>query len=411
MKQKRKKQYIILGIICLVGLIVGNLNMLLVPYFKHRQELINKAKDVAEKYSQEQSLNIYGHFGMDYLVYDLDGSCIAKEVSGFSDMTFHLDFEKYLRQLDGHEVILRYDWVEITMQSHSRSQFSLVAATPVTTGGSLTGIFFLIRELEAFPHNMLTFVIVWFCIFGILFLFFFILDKKEQELDRLQRTYIAGMNHELKTPITAIKALSETLLDGYVTDPQKQMFYYSTILKEAETLEETVQELLELSRLQSTKALYQKQTVSASEVFGPVLERYSGLCEDIDIRFFAPALDDPLLPKLYTAPSLASRVLDLLLHNAVKFTESGNGQIHVSFNLKKESVVFHVRDNGCGIPADAMPHIFDRFYQAENGHNKSGSGLGLSLVREIIDGLDETVWAESTEGEGTVFSFTLGIKT
>lgn len=410
MKKKRKKRSILLGLFCLVGLAAGIIIMLYYPYCSHKQTLINKAADIAADYSKEQALSINGYFGMSYLVYDPEGNCVDKVVSGFSDMTFVLDTEKYLDALKENEVQLRYEWLEISMQSRSRHQLALVAAVPIKTDGHLTGILFLVRELEEVLNNLLSFTIIWLCAFGLLFLFLFLLAKKEQELDTLQRTYIAAMNHELKTPITAIKALAETLLDGYITDSEKQMFYYSTILKEARTLEDTVQEILELSRLQSTKTLYKKETVNAADIFTPVLERYAMLCEDIDIQFVSPDLKTISLSKLYTAPGLAARILDLLLHNAVKFTESGSGQIQVTYDLKKDCVIFHVRDNGCGICADALPHIFERFYQTEKGRSKNGSGLGLSLVKEMADGLEEKVWAESREGKGSVFSFTVGIK-
>lgn len=407
MKPKKNVHYIILGLIFLLGLMIGIAVMLLLPYLEHKQTLIDKAASEADIYAGKRRLEINGHFGMHYLVYDSDQNCIAKEVSGFPEMTFEIDTEKYFDRLKDRDVILCYDLIGVGMAPASKRQLSLVAAVPVAKDGETIGVFLLIRELVELPHNLLAFILIWSCLFALLFLFFFLFNKKEQELDRLQRTYIAGMNHELKTPITSIKALSETLLDGYITDPQKLMFYYSTILKEARNLEDTVQKLLELSKLQSTKEMYQKQSVSAAETFTDVLKRYSGLCEDMDIQFLKPDLKNTPLPELYTAPELAARILDLLLHNAVKFTKSGTGQIQVSFDVKRDCLVLYVRDNGCGIPADAAAHIFDRFYQVQNSHNKSGSGLGLSLVREITDGLKEKIWVESEEGKGSTFSFTL----
>lgn len=407
MKSKKKSHAIILGVFFLIGLSAGIVIMLLYPYFSHRQILLNKAADITEKYSRNQILDVNGYFGMSYLVYDLDGNCMDKIVSGFPDMAFGLDMEKYLQRLKGREATLCYDYLEISMQSNTRRQLSLVVAMPVKDNERTIGVFFLIRELEEVSHNLITFVFVWCGIFALLFLFFYLLNRKERELDALERTYIASMNHELKTPITSIKALTETLLDGYVTEPEKQLFYYSTILKEAKTLEATVQEILELSRLQSARDIFRKEAVSAADLFTPILNRYQAICEDMDICFEAPALERLTLPELYTAPSLASRTLDLLLHNATKFTANENGTIQVTFEAKRKALLICVRDNGCGISPDALPFIFDRFYQAENARNKNGSGLGLSIVKEILDGLGETVCAESEEGKGSVFSFTI----
>lgn len=410
MKKKKKIPYFVLAVLYLAGLIIGLAIMISVPYFQHRQGLLHISRDSANNYSANQDFGITAHFGMHYLACDLKGNCLKQYISGYPDTIIYIDTAKYQKRLKKQESALYYDYVEMAVESTSKHCLCLVAASPIRTDGNLTGIFFLIRELMDLSSDMIVFLTVWSLIFLLLLGFYYLLAKKEAALEQLERTYIASMNHQLKSPITSIKALSTTLLDGYVTSPEKQLFYYSTILKEANILENTVQEILELSRLQSTKTIFQKETVTTEAAFGSVLERYQILFADIDVLFSAPDFQNELFPKLYTAPHLAARVLELLLHNASKFVREENGKVTVSFTEKKEHIIICVRDNGCGIAPDALPLVFNRFYKEENPHNKTGCGLGLSIVKEIMDGLGESVWAESELGSGSAFSFTISTR-
>lgn len=410
MKKKKKLPYFVITALYLTGMILGLIIMLAVPYFRRRQDLIQIAQDSASAYSREQDFGITAHFGLHYIACDLEGNRLDQYTSGYSDTVIHIDMQKYLNRLKDHGTGLYYDYLKLSMQSRSRNSISLVVVSPIKANGNLSGILFVVRELIDLPNNLIIFFTVWTFIFLLLLFFYHLLAKKDAALEQLQRTYIASMNHELKSPITSIKALSSTLLDGYVTDPQKQLFYYSTILKEANILEDTVQEILELSKLQSTKELFRKEAVTPENAFGTVLNRYEVLFSDIDVHFSAMDFQKSHCPELYTAPALISRVLELLLHNASKFVGEENGQVDVSFEEQKECIVVHVRDNGCGISPDELPLIFNRFYKSENPQNKSGCGLGLSIVKEILDGLEENIWVESKPGNGTVFSFTVSIR-
>jgi signal transduction histidine kinase len=413
MKKKKYRKYVLLGVFYLIGLIAGIMLMLAIPYVRHESILLDMAEHAASSYASEQDFGITADFGISYFAYDLDGNCMDRVISGFHNDIYELHLEEDLEYVKNEKALLHYE--QITLRSSisetTISQLlSLVAIVPIRKDGTVIGGLFLVRGLEDLPGNIHGFIIIWSIVFALLFVFFFILDRQQAKLDEIQRTYIASMNHELKSPITSIKALSETLLDGYINDPEKQFFYYSTILKEADNLETTVLEILELSKLQSTKNLYKKETCSAEAAFGSILERYTSLCEDIDLEFHAPDLTATSLPVLYTVPNLVSRVLDLLLHNAVKFTEAEGGRIDVTFHTERNHLRVDVRDNGVGISPDDLPHIFDRFYQSEKAHNSQGSGLGLSIVREILNGLKETIHVESTPGSGTVFSFTISIR-
>ena len=413
MNKKKKTRYMILGFFYVGGLISDVILMLAIPYMNHKTQLLNMATNAAESYSNNQDFGITHHFGLSYFIYDLEGICTDKYVSGFQDEIYQLNTEYYLNHIQNNDFILRYEQISLLENNTGnivKRLVALIAAVPLKNDNQIIGCLFLVRNLEDFPNNIYGFVIVWSILFLLLFIFYFLLDKKQEKLDEMQRIYIASMNHELKSPITSIKALSETLLDGNITDSKKQFFYYNTILKEANNLETTVLEILELSKLQSTKNLYKKEICSAETAFGPILERYTNICKDIDLAFHAPDPSDSALPNLYTVPELVSRVFDLLLHNAIKFTDPEVGMINVTFHTEKNHLRIDVKDNGIGISSEDLPHIFDRFYQSEKAHNSQGSGLGLSIAKEIINGLKETIQVESTPGNGTMFSFTISTK-
>ncbi|MCD8074786.1 MAG: HAMP domain-containing histidine kinase [Lachnospiraceae bacterium] len=425
----KKVHFTLLFLIYLTGLLLGLILLQAIPYISHKQDLVTFAERAALEYSQDFTLEVDSTFGLSYLVYDSKGNCTDQVSAGFSGSIPDRTIERYMNYLEKNESGLFYTWIQwIDLKSKYHIPV-LIAVAAIRTDNQLSGALLTIRDLPDIPGNLACFVFIWSFAFFLLLLCLRFSAKKEQETEELQRTYIATMNHDLKTPITSIKALTETLLDGYVTDPQKQLYYYSTILKEANQMEETVAEILELSKLQSAKNIYQKEVVSADELFSPILERYKELCEDIDIQFTAPNFRETLLPKLYTAPSLISRVLDLLLHNASKFTESGSGIIEVNISEGKNGITVAVRDNGCGISAEQLPHIFERFYQAKSSTtsdgntpcarstasapgisqeaSRCGSGLGLSIVKEILDGLGETIQVKSQPGKGSVFTFTV----
>lgn len=409
MKKGKKKRFLILGIFYPAGLIAGVIIMLAIPYYDHYDDLITIAQGTADRFTEDGFLSADSQFGLAFLAYDCDGGCLDQITPGQQDSVYSIDIDSYLDRIAKNGVQLFYDWIIITAEKGSRTQLSLVATVPLLQDGTITGCFVLIRDLSL-TYYLITYASIWSVLFLLLFLFLLIVHKMEARLDQWKRSYIAAMNHELKSPIASIKALSETLIDGYNADPEKLLFCHSMILKEAQQLEDTVCEILELSKLQNTKEIYRKRPAAAEEVFFPVLDRYAHLCKDIDLHFSAPNLGAAALPQLYTAPELISRVLDLLLHNATKFTEPETGEITVEFRTKRNCLEVCVRDNGCGISKEALPHIFDRFYHTQVPKNKAGSGLGLSIVREILDGLGEEIFVESTSETGTAFTFTVRTK-
>ncbi len=235
------------------------------------------------------------------------------------------------------------------------------------------------------------------------------------EAERLERTrfeYVANISHELRTPLANMRGLSEGLRDGLVTDEQERMRYYGIIVDEVRRLSRLVNDLLELSGLQSNPAAFEMERVQPTEV---MFELFDLNKQAFSENQQALLLDLPNedLPEIITNEDRLSEVLNIFLDNARKYTPAG-GQItlgaHVVMSDGLETGIrFFVRDNGIGIDEEAQKHIFDRFHQADKSHASKGSGLGLSIAREILLKMNVDIALTSKPGEGSEFSFVLPV--
>ena len=225
--------------------------------------------------------------------------------------------------------------------------------------------------------------------------------------NRMRRDLIANVSHELKTPITSIRAMTEVLHDGILKDHAARHGFCAKIIEETDRLEQLVLDILELSKLQSNRAEFHKTLIYADSLFPPVIDRYMMLCGDLGITLNANDLN--LDAKLYTDSEKIILLLSTLLDNAVKFTGTG-GTVWISSQITAKTFTVCVRDNGPGIRNEDVSRIFDRFYKTDIAHNSKGSGLGLAIADEITKGLGEKLWVESTYGVGTSFFFTISMK-
>ena len=218
----------------------------------------------------------------------------------------------------------------------------------------------------------------------------------------MQRNYIANVTHALKSPIAAVKTLTKTLCDVGDLDTTRQRVYYGMILQEMNQQSHMVQEILELSRLQSRERV-KKTAVPAAEVLAPVGEKYAMLCDCAGIVFLPPP-EPEALPMLWTNAAAVRQILECLLDNALKYVSPG-GTIRLEAEAGRTQLTFCVRDDGCGIAAEDLPHVFERFYRCAG--SRGGSGLGLAIAREAADPLRERLWAESEPGGGSAFYLTV----
>ena len=226
-----------------------------------------------------------------------------------------------------------------------------------------------------------------------------------ERLERTRRDYVANVSHEFRSPLTAVRGLIEPLRDGLVRDEETQRRYYDIILREIMRLSRLINDLMELSRLQSGSISVQKESVDMRELLGDVCERYAQAAQEQG-RLFGCADSVWNCPVCNTNPDRIEQVLVILLDNAIKY--SGEGcQVGLDAEWDEEKVTVTVKDNGPGISEADLPYVFERFYKADKAHSSPGSGLGLSIARELLRWMGEDIWVKSRPGEGTEFSFTI----
>jgi len=226
---------------------------------------------------------------------------------------------------------------------------------------------------------------------------------ESERLEQTRREYVANVSHELRTPIAAIRAMGETLRDGLVKSEEKQALYYGSIVRESMRLSRLVDDLLELSRLQSGTAALQKSRFDLRRVLQNVADIYSYVAEEAGLRFVLDVNMDEASP-VFSSPDRIEQVLVILLDNAMKHTASGTISLKTAW--RSEFIEISVIDTGEGIPEADIPHIFERFYKVDKSHSGGGTGLGLSLAHEIMSGLGETIRAESSPA-GSRFTLTV----
>ena len=221
-----------------------------------------------------------------------------------------------------------------------------------------------------------------------------------EETEKMKNEFISSVSHELRTPIASIRGLADALNDGLVKKDEDKARYYGYILRESMRLSRLIDDLLELSRLQSGTIAFKKQFISINDLIEDVADRYvsaareKGLNVEIDIG-------EPY--KVYTNPDRAEQVLVALTDNAIKYGYSGT--LRFSAEKKGDSLYISVSNPG-SIADEDIDHVFERFYKADKYHAGQGTGLGLSIVNEVLELLGERIWVKSENGTVT-FTFTL----
>ena len=228
-----------------------------------------------------------------------------------------------------------------------------------------------------------------------------------RRLERVRRDFVANIGHELRTPLSSIKLLVETLATAVDDDPEAAKDFLGRIDVEVDGLTQLVRELLELSRIESGKVHLNRQAVDVPDL----LERAAGRLRAQATRagLSLEVESKPGLPRASADPERVEQVLVNLLHNAVKFTDPG-GSIRVTARLDDAAVQISIEDTGIGIPPDDLPRIFERFYKVDKSRTQGregGTGLGLAIAKHIVQAHGGRIWAEHRDGGGTVFRFTL----
>jgi signal transduction histidine kinase/CheY-like chemotaxis protein len=239
------------------------------------------------------------------------------------------------------------------------------------------------------------------------------LEEKAESLrgsSALKARFHSQMSHEIRTPINAILSISEILLNGTVVAPlPEQEKPLGFIRKAAHQLSELVNDLLDLAKVEAGKMMVRGEEVSVPELFGALRGMFRPLHRNDAVRLIFE--ETAHLPPLHSDEGKLSQVLRNFISNALKFTEQG--EVRVSAELDGEYVVFAVSDTGIGIAVADQPLLFRDFIQIESARQRSvhGTGLGLTLARELAELLEGSVSVTSTEGVGSIFRLTVPLTT
>jgi signal transduction histidine kinase len=228
---------------------------------------------------------------------------------------------------------------------------------------------------------------------------------RQREQDELKRGVISTVSHQLKTPLTSIRMAVHLLLDEKIgTLTEKQVEVLIAARDDSDRLNAILDDLLDISRIESGKAAMDFSPVSPALLASSVVEPFRIVARDRGVTLEVAVPE--ALPEVWVDPARITNVFDNLISNALKHTPAG-GRVTVTADADERHVRFRVTDTGVGIPTRYMPHLFEPFFRVPGQGSESGIGLGLSIVKEIVEAHGGTVDAESRELEGSTFIVTL----
>jgi len=236
--------------------------------------------------------------------------------------------------------------------------------------------------------------------------------KQSQELneqyEKSRKELISNISHDLKTPITAIKGYAQGIIEGVANNPEKVEKYLRTIIAHAGEMERLTNDLTLFSKLDIKQIPFSFECIEINRYLEDAREELNfDLSENnIILKFESHYKSSDLI---MADRRRLIRVIHNIIENAKKHLNKREKEIKIILKEEESLALIEIRDNGSGIPADKLPLIFDRFYRVDSSRNRTtgGSGIGLSIAREIIEAHQGRIWAESAEGLGTSIFFTL----
>ena len=225
-----------------------------------------------------------------------------------------------------------------------------------------------------------------------------------RQAENSQKEFVSNVSHELRNPLASVKAMVETLEAGAVEEKEIAQDFLNRINQDIDRMNQLVEDLLELSRLESGQLTLRLARVDLAALVKEIRASFEGAAKEQNI-----ALEDDVpdgLPEIRADYDRLRQVLINLVENGLRFTQPG-GTLTLVLARRGDSLEFQVRDTGVGIAAEHLPHIFERFYKVERSRRDRGTGLGLAIVQQIIEAHGGQVAGESREGLGSTFSFTV----
>lgn len=235
---------------------------------------------------------------------------------------------------------------------------------------------------------------------------------REKEISQMKNDFVSHVSHELKTPLASITAYAEMLADGEADDEQTRKQFYSIIQNQAQRLNRLIEDILNISRIESGLIKVEKKPISVTILIEEQLQMIKGYAEEKNIKLLAqtPIVHD----RVYADRDMISQVIVNLLSNAIKYTPSG-GTVTIETAVDETAGIARVSvsDTGVGIPADEIGRIFGKFYRVDaNKKQAKGTGLGLNLVKQIVEKVHSgRVFVTSQPGVGSTFGFELPLAT
>ncbi len=223
--------------------------------------------------------------------------------------------------------------------------------------------------------------------------------------DDFQKKFVANVSHDFRSPLTSIKGYAQAMMDGTI-EPEQYEKYLNIIASEAERLQTLTESILTLNRYDSNSLVIEKSDFDVNNIIRDTAALFEGKCRPKKISIELVLLGNELM--VHADKAKIQQVIYNLVDNAIKFSHS-NSSITVETSEKNDKIFVSVKDSGIGIPKDSLSEVWNRFYKTDlsRGKDKKGSGLGLSITREIIYAHSETIDVISTEGVGSQFIFSL----
>lgn len=232
--------------------------------------------------------------------------------------------------------------------------------------------------------------------------------EENTEHEKQNKELVSNISHDLKTPITAIKGYVEGIMDGVADTPEKMDRYIKTIYNKANDMDRLINELTTYSGIDNNRIPYNFHRINVSEYFGDCVEEV-GLdleSKNIELNYSNLAEPDTII---IADPEQMKKVINNIISNSVKYMDKSRGEIDIRILDEMDSIRVEIEDNGKGIAQKDLTKVFERFFRTDASRNSAqgGSGIGLSIVKKIIEDHGGYIWATSKEGEGTCMHFVI----